>query len=152
MAFDLYSIQTSIEDYLVAELPQFKFYRGTIPEDQQVDRDENAEVEPFFIAQYGPMTPLTKGRSIKGARNDEYTSWVQYVCVSSVERNAANALSLLVDRLIGFKPEGGTKLIPSGGPTDYGSRQYSVRPVLYYQSQQFDFNIAQNGLDGHLTP
>lgn len=150
MAFDLYAIQKSITTHLKTTFPQFKFFRGTIPEDMQVPR-QGEEANPFFVLQFGTMYSRPKGKSIKGPRNDEYYSWVQVVGMGSVEDDISDALSLVVDRLIGFKPTGGTALIPEGGSPDYGSRQYSVRPVLYYQSQRFDFNIKQNGLDGFLS-
>lgn len=151
MAYNLYAIQSDITNYMKTQFPQFHFFRNTVPEDEEVPRDDT-EVNPFFVVQYGPMYPRARGRSIKGPRNDEYYSWVQVVGIGSVEDDVANALALLVDRLLGYKPAEATRLIPQGGPTDYGSRQYSVRPVLYYQSQRFEFNIAQTGLDGFLTP
>lgn len=151
MAFDLYAIQSDIKAFLESEFPQYVFYRNTIPEDQQVPR-QGEEVNPFFVLQYGQMYPRPRGKSVKGARNDDYFSWVQVIGMGSVEDDVASALALPTDRLIGYKPVGGTPLVPDGGSTDYGSRQYSVRPVLYYQSQRFEFGITQNGVSGHLTP
>lgn len=148
MAFDLHAVQKSIKDFLEAQFPQYKFYRNTIPEDEQVPR-EGEEVNPFFVLQFGGM--YVSGKSIKGARNDEYNSWVQVIGMGSVDDDISSALSLIVDRLIGFKPVGGTALTPDGNSSDYGSRQYSVRPVLYYESQRFRYNIKQNGLDGYLS-
>lgn len=150
MAFDLYAVQKDIKTMLETTFPEFLFYRNTMPEDEQIPR-QGTEVNPFFLLQWGPLYDNIRGKSIRGARNDEYSSWVQVVSIGSVEEDAASALSLIVDRLLGYRPVGATGLIPKGGPTDYGSRQYSVRPVLYYQSQRFDFNITQTGLDGHLT-
>ena len=150
MAFDLYSIQLDIKTYLETEFPQYVFYRNTVPEDEQVPRVGD-EVNPFFVLQFGQLYSRPRGKSIKGARNDEYFSWVQLIGMGSVDDDISNALSLPVDRLIGYKPVGATKLIPDGGIADYGSRQYSVRPVLYYQSQRFEFGITQNGLDGFLS-
>lgn len=150
MAFDLYAIQKDIKVQLETLFPEYKFYRNTVPEDEQVPR-QGEEVNPFFVIQYGGMTPRTRGQSIKGYRNDQYYSWVQLIGIGSVEEDVAASLSLIVDRMIGLKPQGATKLNPDGNTTDYGSRQYSVRPVLYYQSQRFEFNIAQNGLDGYLS-
>lgn len=150
MAFDLYSIQKDIKDFMESEFPQYDWYRNTIPEDEQVPR-QGEEVNPFFVLQYGQMYPRPRGKSIKGVRNDEFYSWVQLIGMGSVEDDVANALALPVDRLIGYKPVGATKLVPDGGMGDYGSRQYSVRPVLYYQSQRFEFGMTQNGLDGHLS-
>lgn len=150
MAFDLHAVQSNIMDALRTNFPQYVFHRNTTPEDEQIPR-QGEEVNPFFVVQFGSMTPRPRGRSIKGARNDEYYSWVQLIGIGSVEDDVSSALSLIVDRLIGYKPAGGTALIPDGNTTDYGSRQYSVRPVLYYQSQRFEFNIAQNGLDGYLS-
>lgn len=152
MAFDLYAIQKNIKTFLETEFPGVVFFRNTTPEDEEIPRRVGSdEVDPFYILQFGPMMTRPRGKSIKGPRNDEYYSWVQIIGVGSVEDDIANHLSLVVDRLIGFKPGGGTALIPDSGSTDYGSRQYSVRPVLYYQTQRFEFNIKQNGLDGFLT-
>jgi hypothetical protein len=150
MAFDLYAVQADIKEYLESEFPQYVFFRNTTPEDEQVPRDGD-EVNPFFILQFGQLYSSPRGRSIKGARNDEYYSWFQVIGVGSVDADISAALSLIVDKLIGYKPDGATRLVPDGGPADYGSRQYSVRPVLYYQSQRFSFNLTQTGLDGFLA-
>ena len=150
MAFDLSAIQKDITTHLKSTFPQFEFFRNTVPEDEQIPR-QGDEANPFFIVQYGPMYPRSRGGSMAGARNDEYYSWIQVIGIGSVEEDVADALALVVDRLIGYKPAEATRLIPQGGPADYGSRQYSVRPVLYYQSQRFEFNIAQSGLNSYLT-
>jgi hypothetical protein len=150
MPFDLYAIQKSIETSLATQFPNYDFYRSTVPEDKQVPR-QGEEVNPFFVLQFGKMYPSRRGKSMKGARNDEYNSWAEIIGMGSVEDDVSNALSLPVDYLIGFKPTGATALIPDGGVGDYGSRQYAVRPVLYYMSQRFTFTLKQTGLDGHLS-
>lgn len=150
MAFDLYAVQKAIKTSLEAQFPQYEFYRNTIPEDETVPRQET-EVNPFFVLQFGQLYSRPQGTSVRGARNDEYYSWVQVIGMGSVDEDINSALSLIVDRMIGMKPAGATALQPVGGPSDYGSRQYSVRPVLYYATQRFEFNVKQNGLDGFLT-
>jgi len=150
MGFDLYAVQVAIDAHLTTTFPSYVFHRNTVPEDEQVPRT-GEEVNPFFVMQFGPLTTRRNGRSIKGARNDEYGSWFQIIGIGSVESDIAASLALITDRLIGYRPAGATRLIPDGGSTDYGSRQYSVRPVLYYQSQRFEFNLTQNGLDGFLS-
>lgn len=150
MAFDLSATQKSIRAYLEAQFPQYDFFRSTVPEDLDVPR-QGSEANPFFVLQFGKMYRRGRKGSFSGARNDEYYSWVQVIGMGSVEDDVSEALSLVVDRLIGFKPTGGAALSPDGGTGDYGSRQYSVRPVMYYQSQQFDYTITQNGLDGFLS-
>lgn len=150
MAFDLYSIQKNLKTYMETEFPQYVFFRNTVPEDDSLPR-QGEEVNPFFVLQYGQMYPRPRGKSVAGARNDDYYSWVQVIGMGSIEDDVANALALPVDRMIGLKLPGTTPFTPDGGSTDYGSRQYSVRPVLYYQSQRFEFGITQNGLDGHLS-
>jgi hypothetical protein len=150
MAFDLHAIQKTTLTFLRTQFPQYVFHRNTVPEDQQVPR-EGEEVNPFFILQFGGMNPVSHGQSIKGPRNDSYSSWIQLIGIGSVEDDISDSLSLIVDRLIGYKPAGATAFTPDGNSADYGSRQYSVRPVLYYQSQRFKFNITQNGLDGYLS-
>ena len=150
MAFDLYATQKSIREFLEDEFPQYDFYRSTVPEDLDVPR-QGSEVNPFFVVQFGVLYRRQGRGSFKGARNDEYYSWVQVIGMGSVEDDVSNAHSLIVDRLIGFKPTGGAPMSPDGGTSDYGSRQYSVRPVLYYQTQKFEYTIKQNGLDGFLS-
>ena len=153
MSFDLYAIQKDITEYLKTQFPSVTFFRNTAPEDEEIPRRTGSdEVDPFYILQWGPLMDNPRGKSIKGSRNDEYSSWFQIFGVGSVEDDIANHLSLVTDRLIGYKPVGATRLNPDSGATDYGSRQYSVRPVLYYQTQRFRFNITQNGLNGFLTP
>jgi hypothetical protein len=150
VAFDLHAVQSEIISYLRTQYPQYVFHRNTVPEDQQVPRDDE-EVNPFFIMQFGPMIPRFRGKSVKGARNDEYYSWFQLIGVGSVEDDISASLSFVVDGMIGRKLPGATRLIPDGGTTDYGSRQYSVRPVLYYQTQRFEFGLTQNGVGSFLS-
>lgn len=150
MAFDLHAIQKNIENDLKTKFPNYDFYRSTVPEDKAVPR-EGQEVNPFFVIQFGKMYTVARGRSVAGARNDEYSSWVEVIGMGSVEDDVSDALSLPVDYLIGYKTTGSTALIPDGGVADYGSRQYAVRPVLYYMSQRFTFHITQNGLDSYLS-
>ena len=150
MAFDLFAIQKNIQSFLVSTFPNYDFYRSTIPEDREVPR-EGEEANPFFVLQFGQLYPRPRGRSVKGPRNDQYFSWIQIIGMGSVEDDVAAALSLVVDRLIGYKPVGGAPLQPDGGSSDYGSRQYSVRPVIYYQSQRFEFNVNQQGVGSYLT-
>ena len=150
MAFDLYAVQKAIISYLETAYPQYEFFRNTVPEDKQVPRDDE-EVNPFFVMQFGPLMERPRGKSIHGARNDEYGSWFQLIGIGSVEDDVAASLSFAVDGLLGRRVQGATALIPDGGTTDYGSRQYSVRPVLYYQSQRFTFNLTQNGVGSYLS-
>ena len=51
MAYDLHAIQKATKTFLETTFPQYKFYRNTIPEDEQVPR-EGEEVNPFFVLQY----------------------------------------------------------------------------------------------------
>jgi hypothetical protein len=151
MAFSLRASQKDIEAKLAAKFPQFAFYRSTIPEDMQVPR-QGEEVNPFFVLQFGKMYANPRGKSVAGARNDEYNSWVEVIGMGSVEDDVSDALDLPVDYLIGQDFVGTTKLVPDGGIGDYSSRQYAVRPVLYYMSQRFTFNITNNGVHSYLTP
>lgn len=149
MPFDLSAVQHDIRNYLRTTFPQYQFFTSSVPEDDEMPRVGD-EVLPFFVLQFGPLWPRPRGKSIKGPRNDDYFSWVQIIAVASVEERAADAVALVTDYLIGYKPVGATSLIPDGGMSDYGSRQYSVRPVMYYQSQRFEFGITQSGLDGRI--
>lgn len=150
MAFDLHAVQKSIEADLAAAYPQYDFYRSTVPEDKQVPRD-GEEVNPFFVLLFGKMYASARGKSMSGPRNDEYNSWVEVLAIGSVEDDVSDALALPTDYLIGYKTTGCTAMVPDGGLADYASRQYAVRPVLYYMSQRFTFTLTQNGLDGHLS-
>ena len=150
MAFDLHAVQADIKNYLSTTFTQFDFYTNAIPEDLQVPRNDD-EVDPFFVIQNGPLWPRPRGKSIVGARNDDYYSWTQVIGVGSVEEHVSSALSLVTDRLIGYKPIGAGHLYPDGGMSDYGSRQFSVRPVLYYQSQRFEYSVIQNGIGSYLV-
>lgn len=151
MAFDLSAIQKDITTYLTTQFPHFDFVRNVTPEDEQVPRDGDQEVLPYFALRFGPMWARPRGKSVAGPRNDEYYSWVTVIGIGSDEDDVGSALALIVDRLIGYQPVGAARLVPDGGEADYGSRQYSVRPVLYYQSQRFEFNINQSGINSYLV-
>lgn len=149
MGFDLWAVQADITNHLRTQFPQFEFFVNAVPEEDQMPRD-GENVLPFFVVQHGPMWPRPRGKSISGPRNDDYFSWTQIIAIASVEEDAGSALSLVVDRMIGYRPDGAASLTPDGGAADYGSRQYSVRPVLYYRSQRFEYSLTQSGLDGYI--
>ena len=151
MAFDLHAIQVDIKTYLESTFPQYEFYRNTVPEDKSVPR-QGEEVNPFFVLQFGQLYKRPRGGSMKGPRNDQYYSWVQVISMGSVDDDISAALALITDRLIGYKaPSGSAPLELDGGMSDYGSRQYSVRPVLYYETQRFEFNVNQQGVGSYLS-
>lgn len=143
MGFDLYAIEKEIKEYLQAEYPAYPFYTNQIPEDEAMPRTDG-EVLPFFVIQNGPLTPRVRGKNVAGVRHDEYYSWVQIICISSVEDDCSAALSMVTDKLTGYKTALHTALVPDGSTTDYGSRQYSVRPVIFYRSQRFEFNVKSS--------
>lgn len=140
MAFDLYAIESATLAYLKAQFPAYPFYTNAVPEDELMPRT-NDEVLPFFVVQNGPLWPRPRGKAVAGARHDEYYSWVQLICISSVEEQAAAALAMVTDKLVGYRTSLHTAFIPDGSGSDYGSRQYSVRPVVYFRSQRFEFNL-----------
>ena len=141
MAFNIYAIRKDIANYLTTELPQFQFRTDSLPENIQMLRDTEGEVNPFFIVRPGKIRPRPRGRSIAGPRHDDYYTWIDVICVGTEEDAVAESLSLVADYLVGYKPAGGTGIIPDGGQDDFITRNYASRPTLYVNSNRFEFGI-----------
>lgn len=140
MGFDLYSTQQSIKTYLEAQFPNYIFERGSVPDDESVRR-EDGKIVNYVVLRFRPMQPRGNGKSMMGARSDDYFSTVDVNVISANEDFAAQTLNVMVDRLIGFKPAGATQMIPEGGTGDIAIRNVSNKPTAYISSQRFTFGL-----------
>lgn len=145
MGFDLYSTQESIKTYIQTQMPQFKFYRGSVPDDDAIQR-VNGKLVTYFTLRYRPMQKRSRGDSFMGARSHDYYSSVDVNCVGATEGAVAEAITIVIDRLIGFTPVGGTQLTPAGGSGDFVIKNSRAQPSAYVSSQRLEFgiNIATN--------
>lgn len=135
---DLTSTQNSIMEYLTTELSQYSFLEGPMVEADEFITDSEGEVPPQFHVWFGKLR--RGGRSVKGARNDEYVTYVDIVALGSYYPDVRDALNLVTDYLLGFKPEGGTQLVPDGGSND-SIRSQSVRPIVLADTQRFAYGV-----------
>lgn len=142
--------EDSILAYLRTEYGQFTYFHGPVPEDDELPRDTEGEVPPFFIVRFGKINRL--GRSMAGPRYDDYESWVDMICISSKHDDARTAVDLIVDGLTGFRPVGGSTLWPDGGQQDFVARNYASRPVVYAQSQRFSYGVNATPSNTRMTP
>lgn len=147
---NLKETEDSILTYLRTNYGQFTYYHGPVPEDEQLIRDADGEVPPFFIVRFGKVN--RSGRAVAGHRHDEYHSWVDMICISTVHEQARTAVDLILDGLTGFRPTGGSPMWPDGGQQDFVTRNYASRPVLSAQSQRFTYGINAHPSNSRLAP
>lgn len=151
--FDLVSMQDAITAYVKSLVPDTKVFEDTVPDDENLPRDVNQKTEPFLVLRYSPLGP-GYGRSIRGARHDEYLAFVDVMAVAPAGRIARQLNAAITSRLIGFKPDGIAPLHQnnsSGIPGQFTVSQNEVRPTLFVVSTRLRFAVNNSNI-GAATP
>lgn len=150
---DLKASQDSILEYLRTTFPAYLFKRGGIPDDEILERDANGKVINYCTVRFGSIRPRPRGKSFAGPRNDDYYTTLDVNTVGPTDDEAASSLNIFVDRLIGFKPVGGTSMIPEGVSIgDITVKNSAARPTAYAASQRFTYGLNTTTPVGFMQP
>jgi hypothetical protein len=153
MGFNLYGSQESILDYLKSTFPNYQFFRGGVPDDEVLLRDENGKVINYCTLRFGSLRPRPRGKSFAGPRGDDYYTTMDVNVIAPTDDEAAQSLNIFVDRLIGFKPLDGTSVIPEGVSIgDITVKNSAAKPTAYAASQRFTYGLNTTTPTGFLQP
>lgn len=151
MGFKPYEAQEAIKSYLELTFSAYDFYRGGVPDAESIIYTPQAKLESYVTLRFRPMQRSAGPGSMAGVRHDDYFAAFDLNVIAATDDHAARILSIMTDRMIGFKSEFNNAVAPEGGAGDFTVKNSGSRPTAYVQSQRFRYTL--NTVDpGQLIP
>jgi hypothetical protein len=141
---DLVSVQELISAYVRAQFPNYEVYEDELLDNIAAQKVDNKN-KPYIVLRWGAMRRSNANANFGGVRFDEYNSSVDVAVVAPTGVQARKALNVIMDKLIGWKPTGGSALTPFGGAGVYVVKYSFGKPELYGATARLSF--ALNGED-----
>jgi len=148
---DLEPGNNAILAYINEEFPNYKVYENSVLDDEFVLKIGN-KVKPYIIVSFGGLFPNGRGSSFAGARYDEYTTTVDVTVVAAVPQHSRKAMNLVVDKLVGFKPEGIAAMTIQGGSLMWGVPDAAGVPHVYLSSQRLTYAVNGENPGAYIAP
>lgn len=153
--FDIVAFQDAIVAKIKATLPNTTLYEDTIPDDENLERDENLKLKPYMYLRFGPIKASRNGKSFMGPRQDEYFGTADIVAVAPSGRIARMMNQAMVDALIGFRPDGINPMSlrsDEGDPSQFVVTSNEARPTQNIASTRMRFGVNTLDRGEPLTP
>lgn len=150
---NLIGYQDAITREMERLYPDYLIYEDTLDDDSILWRDWHGKMEAYFVLRYGPLMPARRGRSLIGARHDEYYGTVDIMGVASKGRIARAITQAAGVDMMTFRPDG---LAPMSLQDDGGMfaafvvSSNEARPTRSIASQRLRFPV--NNRDVGATP
>lgn len=152
MAFDLVSLQDNITAHVRSVLPNTPIIEDSLPDDVQVQRDENDQMIPYVILRYSPLRSRAYGGGIAGIRYDDYYANVDVLTAAPVGRMARQLLDVVCDSLLGFDPGDGGETALEGGASQFVVSSNEVRPTQFVCTVRMRFVVNGKNVAEPLVP
>jgi len=149
MALDLYAVQQSIKAHIQSEFTTYRVHEGGLPDDATLPR-VNGKLVNYILLMWGSIQLRPGGGAVGGSRWEDYFSTVDIFMVGERENDARSGLSLVVDRLIGWRPEGGGAMDPRGGSGSLVTRNSQGNVTAYLPNQRFTFSVNTDDVAGYI--
>ena len=147
---NLMYIQDIIAAHIRAEFPNYEVYEDDVLDDDALLK-VSGKVKPYIVLRWAGMF-ASGGRSFMGVRYDEYDSAVDVNIVAPTARQARQAMNVIADKLIGWKPTGAGALNPEGGSGLFAVPDYEGKPHLYIASTRLSFAVNSEAPGQHIVP
>jgi hypothetical protein len=148
---NLVSIQDAITAYVRQEFSGYEVYDDYIMDDETILKESN-KVKPYIVLSWDGLRNSPTGGSFVGARFDEYYSVVDVSIIAPNARQARIASNVIVDKLIGWKPQNSTPLSPEGATGTWVVENNNGKPHLYVSSARLRFNVNAEDVGSYITP
>lgn len=153
--FDIVALQDAIVEKVKLTLPNTIVFEDTIPDDANLPRDENGKLSPYVYLRFGPIKAARRGKSFMGPRHDEYFGTLDVASVASNGRIARRMEQVLVDALIGFRPDGVNPMSlrsDEGDPSQFVVTSNEARPTQNVASTRMRFGANTVNVGASPTP
>lgn len=141
---NLAALQETIAAHVRAEFPNYEVREDDIIDNEAVLKADG-KVKPYIVLLWNGLVRDSANANFGGVRLDEYSSSVDVVLVAPTGTQARRGLTVILDKLIGWKPTGGSALTPFGNSGVYPVNTNTGRPHVYAASGRLRF--AVNGED-----
>lgn len=142
--------QDSIEAYVKSEFPGYEVYDSDVANDDFIIK-LGGKVKPYIVLNWGGLRNSGNLGSFVGVRNDEYYSTVDVSVVAPNGRQSRRSLNIILDKLIGWKPQDSTPMKLEGGMDVLGIADYNGKPCVYLASQRLRYNINTTDIGVPIT-
>lgn len=144
-------VQDTITDYVKTEFAAYEVFEDGILDNAYL-LQLNSKIKPYIVVSHGSPSRNANGASFGGVRLDEYVASVDVSVVAPTGKQVRQALNIIHDRLVGFKPTGGSALTPfaSGGP--WAVLNDSGAAHVYTGSVRFEYAINSEDPGAYITP
>lgn len=142
--FDIVGLQEKITAKVKETFPNTLVLEDTIEDDRSIPRDDFGKVIPYFILRYGPIKTKRREKSFMGPRADGYFGTVDVIAVASMGKIARRMNAAMVDRLIGFRPDGVNPMSlrgEEGDPSQFVVTSNEARPTQNVASTRMQFGV-----------
>lgn len=148
---DVIPVQDAITEYVRTEFPAYDVYEDGVLDDDFLIK-QGGNIKPYIVITHGMPTRLIGNGSFSGVRHDQYTCSFDVTLVAPVGKQVRQAMNLIHDRLVGWKPTGGGALVPfaSGGPWAVVDAQGATH--VYTGSIRFEYPINSENPGQPITP
>jgi hypothetical protein len=143
--------QDSIEAYVRQEFSGYDVYDNDVIDDDFIVKMGN-KVKPYIVLNWGGLRNSATGGSFVGSRHDEYYSTVDVSVVAPKSKQSREALNIILDKLIGWKPLDSTPLSIDGGMDILGVPDYNGKPAVYLASQRLRYNLNTTNIGSPIQP
>lgn len=143
--------QGAITDYVKEHFPNYVVYENDVLDDDFILKIDG-KAKPYIVLRYGGIIAAPTGGSFMGARYDEYFSTVDVNVVAPTPKQSSLACNIVIDRLLGWKPTGGSALTISGGSANFAVRNANGVPHAYLSSVRMDYAINSEDPGAYITP
>lgn len=147
---NLIPVQDNILAYVEAEFPGYEVYEDMVLDEESLLRVDN-NVKPYIVIRWGGLMRNLRGGAFSGVRYDEYTSNFNLSIIAPTPKQCRRALNIIYDKLVGWKPTGGTPLIPETSGV-YVVADTNGKPHIYIGSTTMSFAANMENPGEHITP
>ena len=141
----------AIVAYVKEEFPNYTVYENSVLDDEFILKIGN-KVKPYIVISFGGLFPSGTNGSFAGARYDEYTTTVDATVVAANPKHSQKAMNLVVDKLVGFKPEGIAAMRLQGGSMMWGVADNNGVPHVYLSSQRLTYAVNGENPGEYIQP
>lgn len=139
MSLNLLPVQDAITTKL-EELAQ-TVYENSVPDDELLEHSVDGLMLPFIVIRHSGFIQPANERGITGPRQDLGRSFADIMCVGPTERSSRQVLDLVIDKLTGFQPTGGSILTPEGIGKPYVVYDASGKASKFVSDISFSYAV-----------